>query len=65
VTRLFNPRTQKWEEHFELNEDGHIIPRTAEGRTTARLLRFNDPLRRQQRADLIALGKLNPSGIRE
>lgn len=61
VTRLFHPRAQKWEEHFALNEDGYIIPRTAEGRITAWLLRFNDPLRVQQRMDLIAVGKLNPN----
>jgi hypothetical protein len=61
VTRLFNPRTQKWTDHFALTEDGRILPRTAEGRTTARLLRFNDPLRIQQRADLIMLDILSPT----
>lgn len=40
VTPLFNPRTQRWAEHFEL-VDGCIIPQTAVGRATARLLRFN------------------------
>lgn len=60
VTQLFHPRAQAWDAHFELNEDGNIIPRTVAGRATARLLRFNDPLRVQQRADLIAVSKLKP-----
>ncbi len=58
VTLLFHPRTQVWDEHFRLNEDGTITPLTMAGRTTARLLRFNDPMRVQQRADLIAEGTL-------
>jgi hypothetical protein len=56
--RLFNPRIQHWNEHFTLNTDGTIAGRTPEGRTTARLLRFNDPTRTEQRADLIAAGRL-------
>ena len=59
ITQLFNPRTQKWDDHFQLNEDGIITPLTAEGRTTAALLKFNDLLRVQIRADLITTGKLS------
>lgn len=36
LTPLFNPRTQRWAEHFEL-VDGRIAPLTAAGRATARL----------------------------
>ena len=61
ITQLFNPRTQKWDNHFRLNEDGTIASLTAEGRTTAALLKFNDLLRVQTRADLIATGKLSPT----
>jgi hypothetical protein len=64
LARLFNPRTQKWETHFRLNADGTVIPRTAAGRATARLLHFNDLARVQQRADLIAAGKLNAETTR-
>jgi hypothetical protein len=60
VTQLFNPRVHSWDAHFELSVNGTISPRTAEGRATARLLHFNDPVRIQQRADLISAGKLNP-----
>ena len=59
ITQLFNPRTQKWDDHFRLTGDGTIAPLTAEGRTTAALLKFNDPLRVQIRADLITAGKLS------
>jgi hypothetical protein len=61
VVQLFNPRTQNWEGHFQLNSDGTITALTPEGRTTVTLLRFNDPLRAQIRADLIAVGKLRPT----
>ena len=37
---LFNPRQQAWGDHFEVKQ-GEIVGRTAEGRTTAALLRFN------------------------
>ena len=57
--RLFNPRRQKWDTHFQLDPDGVITPRTMTGRATARLLHFNERERVQQRADLIAAGRLN------
>ncbi len=37
---LFNPRTQSWAEHFHLN-GCQIIPLTAIGRATERLLKLN------------------------
>lgn len=58
VVLLFNPRTQQWNEHFILQNDGAILPRSAVGRATARLLHFDDALRRRQRADLIAARKM-------
>jgi len=61
ITQLFNPRTQHWDEHFQLAKDGTIVPRTAEGRVTVFLLRFHAPLRQQQRANLIATGGLQPT----
>jgi hypothetical protein len=50
---LFNPRTQRWFEHFRLN-GAHIIPLTTVGRVTERLLRLNLPSRVKIRARLIA-----------
>ena len=58
VTRLFNPRTQRWGEHFVL-EDEHIIGTTPEGRATVFLLRFNDEERLAERRVLIASGRYN------
>lgn len=65
VTQLFNPRMQNWDDHFRLDENGTITGLTAEGRTTAALLQFNDPLRVQTRADLITAGKLSTKGARQ
>ena len=42
TTRLFNPRTQNWHEHFSLSEDKTIIKGiTACGRATVIALRMN------------------------
>ena len=56
LTRLFNPRTQRWSEHFR-NESGRIIPLTAAGRVTETILRLNLPVRVQIRKRLAARGK--------
>ncbi|MEM9218121.1 MAG: HNH endonuclease signature motif containing protein [Cyanobacteria bacterium P01_F01_bin.150] len=53
VTLLFNPRKQEWHKHFALN-DGHIVGKTAVGRTTALLLQFNNLERLRLRRSLIA-----------
>lgn len=42
IVRLFNPRRDDWHEHFQIRA-GRIIPLTAIGRVTARLLQFNRP----------------------
>lgn len=55
LVALFNPRTQKWSEHFQLN-GGQIIPLTATGRATERLLKFNLPSRIKLRERRAALG---------
>jgi hypothetical protein len=44
VTRIYNPRTQRWQEHFVLNE-GRITALTAVGRTTLWLLDMNEARR--------------------
>jgi hypothetical protein len=41
VIPLFNPRNQKWKEHFTL-DNGLVSGITAEGRVTMRLLKMND-----------------------
>lgn len=52
ITPLYNPRTQQWDEHFRVNEDGTITGLTAEGRATVHLLELNNPERVQERAAL-------------
>ena len=42
VTRLFDPRSQGWSEHFVIDR-GRIRGLTAIGRTTVVLLKFNTP----------------------
>jgi hypothetical protein len=42
---LFNPRTDRWAEHFELDADrGEIRGLTTTGRATVPRLRMNDPV---------------------
>jgi hypothetical protein len=54
--RFYNPRTDNWAEHFEL--DGIIIkPRTAIGEVTARILEFNNAERLLERETLQAVGR--------
>jgi hypothetical protein len=48
VTPLFHPRRNSWDEHFEMRH-GEIRGLTACGRTTARLLRLNSPMRIRER----------------
>ena len=53
LTPLYNPRAQKWSEHFLLH-GAVIVPRSAEGRVTVALLKMNAPDRirvRQALAD--------------
>jgi hypothetical protein len=55
-TRLFNPREQRWLDHFRL--DGpRLIGITPEGRTTVTFLQLNAPQRLLERAALIAIGQ--------
>ena len=42
MVSLFNPRLQRWSEHFTWSADGLlVIPQTATGRTTVALLQLN------------------------
>ena len=51
ITPLFNPRTQKWHEHFRF-QSKLIVPITPEARTTVFLLRLNAPDRIAERQRL-------------
>lgn len=57
IVPLFNPRRDRWTEHFRL-ENGRIEPLTASGRATVRLLQLNHPHRVEERLLLVAAGIL-------
>jgi hypothetical protein len=54
--RLFNPRTDRWSDHFRL-VGVRIVWRTAIGEATVRLLKLNDPMRIEERRALRRYGK--------
>ena len=60
LTPFFNPRTQRWPEHFRL-EGAEIVPLTPEGRVTVLVLQFNQPGRIQERQHLIEAGQYGVS----
>jgi len=61
VVRLFDPRRQKWERHFEWN--GPILEgKTLSGRATIRVLQINLEIRVALRRSLIDIG-LFPPGL--
>jgi hypothetical protein len=55
-TRFFNPRADRWAEHFRL-ERAAISPLTTVGEVTARILGFNDSARLHEREEMIRFGK--------
>jgi hypothetical protein len=57
-TRFFNPRTDRWFDHFRVAEDDvRIVPMTAIGSATVRILGFNLPERLEERKQLGAIGR--------
>jgi len=55
-TRFFNPRTDRWAEHFVLK---HALIRslTTVGEVSARILEFNNSARLHERVEMIRFGK--------
>ena len=45
LTALFNPRTQDWDAHFEIESNASVTGISAEGRATVDVLRINDARR--------------------
>jgi len=56
LTPLYNPRTQRWDDHFEMNEEAQIAGKTPIGRVTVRILQLNHARQVQTRLDLIEQG---------
>jgi len=56
ATKLYDPRQQKWEEHFDINPDATLTGLTSEGRATVNVLRINDKARVKQRVGELMSG---------
>jgi hypothetical protein len=59
IVQIFNPRAQRWAEHFELH-GAAIVGRTPVGRATVAILRLNDEGRLLDRQALIEAGRYPP-----
>ena len=57
VVPLYNPRKQRWQDHFRWNEDfTHIVGLTPTGRATVSALQMNRPGVANMRRALFAIG---------
>jgi len=56
LTPFFNPRMQNWDEHFQL-DGAMIVPLSAEGRVTVKILQLNHPERLLERERLIKVNQ--------
>ena len=56
LVRLFNPRHDRWQDHFRL-EGAHIVPLTEIGEATVKVLGLNHPSRIMERELLIRAGR--------
>jgi hypothetical protein len=59
IVRLFHPRRDAWEEHFQWNGP-HLLGRTSIGRATIAVLEINLPHRISLRQSLIEEGVFPP-----
>jgi hypothetical protein len=56
LTRFYNPRIDRWTEHFRIDDEAFILPQTDIGEVTFKIFRFNDFERVLERQGLIELG---------
>ena len=57
ATKLYHPRNQRWDDHFEINPDATLSGLSPEGRTTIFVLRMNDVKRVRQRLGELMIGE--------
>lgn len=55
IVLFFNPRNEKWDEHFEM-KNGLILPKTEIGQATISIFQFNLPARIAYCIELESLG---------
>lgn len=56
ATRLYDPRRQHWEDHFQINPDATLAGTSPEGRATVIVLRINEESRVKHRRMMMFLG---------
>ena len=54
---LFNPRQQKWDDHFQINADATLSAKTPEGRVTIDVLKMNEETRVEYRLFAMSIGE--------
>jgi hypothetical protein len=64
LCRLFNPRTDRWNAHFQIRA-GHILGKTEIGKVTVLLLDLNARHRILERRQLAAVGRFPSDAARE
>jgi hypothetical protein len=57
ATKLYDPRQQKWDDHFEIKSDATLAGLTPEGRATVHVLRVNDVERVTLRLGALTVGE--------
>ncbi|MCC6617261.1 MAG: HNH endonuclease [Anaerolineae bacterium] len=57
ATKLYHPRKQRWEDHFQINADATLTGISPEGRATIIVLRINEASRVKQRRIAMVLGE--------
>ncbi len=64
TVKLFNPRTQNWNEHFEFSKtDSQIIGKTPCGRATVEALQINNFYQTTARSIWVEMNKFPPKDI--
>lgn len=57
AAKLYNPRRQRWNDHFQLNPNATILGISPEGRTTVNVMRMNESSRLRERKILMLAGE--------
>jgi len=62
--RLFNPRRQRWSDHFRWGEDGtEVLGKTPCGRATIEALQLNNVIAITVRAEWVSVGWHPPKDV--
>lgn len=56
LAALFNPRTQNWFDHFEVDPSGKLIGKSTTAKATIKLLELNQSGKIEERAEMMKTG---------